>query len=285
MAKQLDDLVEEALGGVGSAVPGAHACVRSGWLELTASLPEWALSDYDDFLGLQVGSQLRGSSRLARHFGECDPHLRADACIEHVPDVREWLSAACMEMTDSLRLFAESRDALPPPVVPHAPPASLADVAHACAEAGWRAVAGDDGSRLHVDIPTRSGAFAARLESSPNAGERFVVELTDLAGQPQVCRRATAALLLAVSASVRSVKGGLVERDGATIAVLVSALEGALDRSVDHALSALAVACQLAGREAQALMDERLASEYLALSRGAPQGKSHSSMEVETCLQ
>jgi hypothetical protein len=57
---------------------------------------------------------------------------------------------------------------------------------------------------------------------------------------------------MAVSGSVRSVKGGLVDRDGTTIAVLISSLEGMLDRSVDEALSALGVACQLAGRSARA---------------------------------
>jgi hypothetical protein len=281
MARQLNDVVDEVLGGVAQAVPGVRGRVSSGWIELTAPLADWALSGYDDFLGLRIGSQLRGSSRIARRFGEVEPHMRADAFIAHVPDLRAWLNEACGSFNDSLHLFA-SAECRPHPQ--HAPTGSRADVERACAETGWRTVAAD-GSRLHVAVPTRAGAYAAYLDSTPHAGERFVVELTDLAGQPDECRHAAAALLLAVSSSVRSVKGGLVERDGKTLAALISSLEGPIDRSVDDALSALAVACQLAGREAQALLDESLASEYLALSRGVHDRKSRSSREVETCLQ
>jgi hypothetical protein len=112
-----------------------------------------------------------------------------------------------------------------------------------------------------------------------------VVDLIDLSGRADVRRRAVAALLMAVSGSLRLVTGGLVERNGAPVAVLSAALEHPNARSVDDALSALAVACRVSGREAQALLDERLASEYLALSRGWSEGKTHSSMEVATCLQ
>ena len=298
MAKQLNGLIDQALRDA-AAVPALHARVSSGWLELTAPLPEWALSRCDDLEGLRLSSQLPGSTRLARHFGDRDPHLRADACIEFVPDLRGWLGAACASFADSLQLFAGSCEGLlsldfardkpldfnrsrpgPPPALAE----PLADVERACAETGWRAVAGDSRD-LRVVIPTRAGSYTAHLESSLPAGARFVVELTDLAGQPEVCRRATAALLMAVSGSVRSIKGGLVHCDGATTAVLISALDGPLDRSMDDALSALGVACQLAAREAHALLDESLASEYLALSKGSVEEKSRSSMEVETCLQ
>ena len=308
MAKQLNGLIDRALRDA-AAVPALHARVSSGWLELTASLPEWALSSCDDLEGLRLSSQLPGSTRLARHFGDRDPHLRADACIEFVPDLREWLGAACAGFADCLQLFAGSCEGSSQPSLDFARdrpldfardrpldfardrpvprpelPGSPADVERACAETGWRAVAGD-GRNLRVVIPTRAGSHTAHLESSVHAGARFVVELTDLAGQPEVCRRATAALLMAVSASVRSIKGGLVHCDGATTAVLISALDGPLDRSMDDALSALGVACQLSAREAHALLDERLASEYLALSKGSVEEKSRSSMEVEPCLQ
>ncbi len=290
MAKQLNGLIDEALRGA-TAVPALHARVSSGWLELTAPLPVWALSRCDDLEGLRLSSQLPGSTRLARHFGDRDPHLRADACIEFVPDLRGWLGAACASFADCLQLFAGSCEGLspldfdrsrpgPPPAMAEPP----ADVERACAETGWRAVAGN-GRDLRVVIPTRAGSYTAHLESSLHAGARFVVELTDLAGQPEVCRRATAALLMAVSGSVRSIKGGLVHCEGATTAVLISALDGPLDRSMDDALSALGVACQLSAREAHALLDESLASEYFALSKGSVEEKSRSSMEVESCLQ
>jgi hypothetical protein len=75
------------------------------------------------------------------------------------------------------------------------------------------------------------------------------------------------------------------ERDGATVAALVSPLEGPIDRSLDRALSAIAVACHVSGREVQALRDERLAAEYLALRDAAPQHDSYTTEEEHTCLQ
>ena len=322
MAKQRNGSVDEALRSVASAVTyesagrwrfslvngqalPAEARVSSGWLELTAPIPECELRvpSYDDLFGLRINTRLDGSIRIARHFGERHPHVRADACIDQVPDLVEWVQTACARLTDAVHDVAAWRDVLPPrsvetgaAIAPH----TRADVGRACSETGWRAT-NEEGSSLRVEIPTRAGMYTARVESSAVA-DRFVVELADLAGQPEVCRRAVAAMLAAVAGSVRLVKGGLVDRDDAAVAALLSPIEGSLDRSVDTALSVMAVACQVSGREVQALLDEHLGSEYLALSgaayeeppagplcgtrpTGSPATGSHTAKEEQPCLQ
>jgi hypothetical protein len=253
--------------------------VTSGWLDVTAALPESAV--LPDLRGLELNDRLRGSSRVARAFGSSRPYLRADACVDRLVSRAEWTAAACEDFRAIVQTAAGCSEALPASLASVLP---IADVEHACAETGWRAVVAD-GAGLRVDIPTRHGTSVARLESSSNAGLRFVIDLVDVAGRPDVCRRAVAALLLAVSGSVRLVKGAIVERGAGHITTLMSPLVTAREADVDDTLSALSVACEGTVREVEALMDERLASEYLALSYGASGEAAPASMEEDLCLQ
>jgi hypothetical protein len=139
-----------------------------------------------------------------------------------------------------------------------------------------------------VEIATRAGAFSARLAADPHVQPAFVVELLDLNGQPETCLRAVAALLLAASGSMRSVKGGLVDHGGGATAMLLSPLDGPLERSTDEALSALAAACRFTAREARALLDEPLAVAYLARAGGPARELAPGSInqqEEHICLQ
>ena len=300
MAAQLNSRAEEALRGAVSIVakegPGrwrlslgngerlpAVARVDSGWLELTAALPEWALPACNDLRALQVNLGLRGPVRIARQFGDRDPHLRADASLEHTSDLREFVEAACADVIAVVHGLGGVREGLTPPAFElDAPSASFGDLERLCHEAGWRPVAA--APRLRVDLTTRAGVHSAHFDCSPDTASRVVVDLIDMSGGSDICRRAVAALLMAVSSSLLLVKGALAEREGSSSAVLMAPVECASERSVDDALSALAVACRVCGREALALLDERVASEYLALSRGEGNQNTHSSMEVVTCL-
>jgi hypothetical protein len=267
--------------GNGAVVP-ARARVVDGWLEMRADLPTWA-PRHDDVSWLRFNARLDGSVRVAHVLGSRVPHLRADAHIEHEPDLGDLVTSTCLELTDALHATVGPHDDRSPlSLEPLASPMADADVERACAEAGWPCVV-VAGTRPRVDIETRAGLFTAVLESSPAGTERAVVELMDLGGQLSVCRDAVAAFLMAVSGSVRSVKSALRDRDGANLAVLVSPVAGV--QSLDRVFSALAVACQLAGREVQALGGERLASEYLALWDRAGEDVSHTTMEECTCLQ
>jgi hypothetical protein len=253
--------------------------VTSGWLDLTAALPESAV--LPDLRGLELNARLRGSSRVARGFGSPQPYLRADACVDRLVSRAEWTALACEDFRAVAQIAAGREGALPIVLTSALP---IADVERACAETGWHTAVAD-GSGLRVDIPTRHGTTVARLESSSNAGLHFVIDLVDVAGRPDVCRRAAAALLLAVSGSVRLVKGAIVERGAGHITTLMSPLVTAREAEIDDALSALSVACEGTVREVEALMDERLASEYLALSCGASGEAAPASMEEDLCLQ
>lgn len=253
--------------------------VTSGWLELTALLPDSSVV-LTDLRALELNARLRGSSRIARVFGSSRPFLRADVCVDRPGSRSEWTASSCEDFRAVASIAAGSGDALPVPV---AIVLQVADVERACAETGWRALV-TDGS-VRVDVPARYAMHVARLESSPHAGPRFVIDLVNLAGRPEVCRSAVAALLLAVSGSVRMLKGAIVERGDGCIAALMSPLEAVSGPAVDEALMALSVACEGTVREVEALMDERLAAEYLALSCGASRETAPEPMEEDLCLQ
>jgi hypothetical protein len=248
---------------------------------LTAPLPHDELEGYDDIAALRMNADLDGSVRVARMFGERVPHIRADVPVEQLLDLDGWVQTACDGLTGAAHLMmSRTRDdrrghrpgartdrSRPGPLGPGAP-LRIDDVVHCCRDAGWP-VAHEDATQVRVEIATRGGVHHARFDESAHAPARFVVELTDLTGQPDVCRRAVAAMLLAVSGSVRSAKGGVLHREEATLAVLISAPHTWTASSVDDSLSALAAACQISGREVVALLDERLAAQYLALACGA----------------
>jgi len=302
MAERISVFVDEALRSVatqvtcegigqwrlsilnGEVLP-LQARMTSGWLALTASLPSSARAVYGDLLALQVNEHLPGSARVARLFGDHEPHVRADTWIEHAQDLTGWLSASCSALTTAAHAFTSIDNQ--PAGATSASSQLVADVERACCESGWPAASGDRSS-LRVEISTRTGVYTARMMAVADSAAAFVVELADMAGCPHVCRRATAALLLAASGSLRLVKGAFVQNDGTEMASLVSPFDLALGPWTDEALSALTVGCQLVGREVQALLDEGLAAEYLALS-GVPDEHDARTLveqeEEQPCLQ
>ena len=288
MAQPFDVRVDDALRSLGCAVtpdsPGrwqlamangavmpVRASLSSGWLDLTAALPATSRQRCDDVSALRLNVDLPGSSRVARLFGDRHPHLHADVHVRHVEDLAGWVKTACSSFSELAHHLADG---------------------HEC-ETGAPPVSNDADAGDHVELDTRAGVFGARLVDGTSGSRAFVVDLLDLEGRSETCVRAVAALLLAASASLRSVKGGLVNRRiGGATAILVAPLCGPLcgppDQSADEALSALAAACRFTGREVQALLDEHLAAAYLARSVGPDHEHAHASInqqEEHTCLQ
>ena len=308
MARPLDARVDEALRSVGCAVTvdsrtgrgcrwhlaianGAvmpvRASLSSGWLDLTAALPQASLRRVDDVSALRLNMNLPGSSRIARLFGDRQPHVRADVHVRHVEDLAGWVQTACSSFSDAAHRLADGREDEVDMSVVKEPSAADIEVERICRELGWP-VSSDAGPGVRIELTTRVGAFSARVASSPDVPRAFVADLLDLEHQSATCLRAVAALLLAVSGSMRSVKGGIVRRAAGATAVLVSPLSAPLEQSAGEALSALAAAWQFTGREVQALLDERLAAEYLARSVGFDDrraGESIHQQEEQTCLQ
>jgi hypothetical protein len=291
MANRLDERVEQALRRMSPAVDcdgagiwrfplangtllHARGHLTQGWLELTAQLPGDGFIGFNEEAALRLNTGLDGTVRVARPFGDHVPHVRAEVCVENLVDLDGWVQQAAAGLAEAAHHLTGPSEPRHEPApfhlrsleIPQLDVAPVDDVAQLCREAGWH-VASGDGPGLRVEIPTRAGAYRSYLDMPVQRAARFVVELTELTGQPDICRRAVTAMLLAVSGAVRSVKGGLFDHGGRTVAALMAPIVSGCEAGVDDSLAALATACQVSGREVVALLDERLASDYLARSR------------------
>jgi len=137
------------------------------------------------------------------------------------------------------------------------------DLASIAVEAEWPFVLRSP-QRIAVDLET-PGQFQQAIVEPGAGGLRARATLVVARSLPARSRAAVSVLLLAVASLVRLVRGGVVEHDGeATIFIEVNLCADLDAAELHHALSALAVACRLAGREARALLDEEVARAYLA---------------------
>ena len=155
-------------------------------------------------------------------------------------------------------------------------------LASACAESGWDFA--ERSTRYLVRLETdRDGApFYARIEADAD-GQIFAwVDLTSailvfdtasapgagMAGeaktQSPVCLRAAEAMLAEVTRRVRGVRGVVREEAGRSVVGLLARLPAANGEDLAEAISALSVACQLAGPEIKLLLsDSAIAGLYL----------------------
>jgi hypothetical protein len=171
-------------------------------------------------------------------------------------------------------------------------PARLAQL---CMAAGWPATVRESGLAT-VELDAGHARYHARLEAAGVGGLRAIVDLCDVSDCSAASRSAIEALLLATSVAVRQVRQvrqASVTPDEAEWAGLTTMCADAVaPEALDRALSALTVACRLAGREAQALRHEAIALEYLAWRAPAPPDApaevaiyNHRTMKENTCLQ
>jgi hypothetical protein len=135
-----------------------------------------------------------------------------------------------------------------------------------CEEAGWPLArrAGDQVA-IELDVP---GSFCQALVQPK--GERGLHLRVDLATVPSACdagRHAIGALLLHASHLVRMARATSRTAGGDTVYRWEVSLDrGAGVRAVQHALSALSVACRLTAREIQVFeQDQSIARGYLVL--------------------
>lgn len=159
-----------------------------------------------------------------------------------------------------------------------------------CAEAGWPATVREHGLAM-VELDAGHARYHARLEPAGPGGLRATVDLCDVSGCSPVSRSAIAALLLATSAAVPRVNRASVALDAAEwVGLTALCADAVAPEALDRALSALTVACRMAGREAQALQHEAIALEYLEWRAPAPPDEpapvvDNYTMEENTCLQ
>jgi hypothetical protein len=249
----------------GAIVP-VRARLDGSWLEFVSTAPDSADSVRDDLSWLRLNAFLEGAVRAARPLGVATTQLRTDRHLESADGtLQDNLADMCAELQGAWHGVTEVDRESDRPAV--APPDHLDDqeVETLCTECGWpykRLMNGD----LQIDLETRAGSFRGLLESSCTSGDRLVVQLAELTSPPTASDVAIARLAMALSATVRTVKSALIEREGAPVLAVTSPLHRRRVEALEQAASALAVACQIAGREVRALKDEQLAARYLQLT-------------------
>jgi hypothetical protein len=273
----------------GSVVP-MQAHLIDPWLELITDVPETAAVGVHPHSWLRFNVALDGPVRAVRELGCAQVRLSADVNLDDDVDLVEQVASVCDEMDAALHRSQIGYEGLASQFArARSHPSSLDDIARFCGETGWRSSREAVGE-LRIELNGGAGLTASVDQDQPEA-LRVVSDLTDLSGYSDTSLRAVGLILLAVSASVRSVKGLLVERNEAQYAALATAAPWpgsatALDRS----LSALAVAHQAVWREVSALRDEGLARTYVErwnLPRSSDNRVVNSNLikEEHACLQ
>ncbi len=137
-------------------------------------------------------------------------------------------------------------------------------LASVAADAGWSPKRRDEGVTVRLNRGEPSARKATLHTSS--FGVEADVELLRL-DEPlsDASEQAIALLLLQVGAAVRLVRPTLeCDGDESVYALAVSLAGDIEERALDDALEALAVACRLVGRTLDVLIDEQMATTYLA---------------------
>jgi hypothetical protein len=254
---------------------GAKVDVRARlvdpWLELTASTTAMSLPLSRAWSLLHHNAGLSGVVRMALAPDSGEVHVRGEICVEHDghTDLDTRIRTLCEEAQAAFhglhhRAQPDRSDPDADPAAVAKPPRDGHRLVQFCTEAGWPFVERAAG-RVEVCLDSGPVVYQAQLELTPGGALCAVADLVDASALTSTTRAATALLLLNASALVRSVKAVVVRRDGIDRAGLAAACERPRSGAdLDRALSALAVACSLAGREAQTLRREALAREYLA---------------------
>ena len=247
------------------------------WLEMTArspkasaprgTAPPWSL--------LCLNARLTGYTRLATRPGG-DTELRAELFVgastgEPVDGERPLETDVAALCENLRRAHCETRalgSTTGCPLSPWPDPTEggADEIARLCAEAGWSATSHASGE-VTVPLAGRADGFDVCLTFDGRSRLRAVVPVTAGPVASGASRAALASLLLEVSSAVRMVKGVVFRRGDVDVAGIAMADEcpAPSPAAIDRALAALAVACGLAGREAQVLQDDALARSYLAL--------------------
>ncbi len=149
------------------------------------------------------------------------------------------------------------------------PPPAAAGLDALLSDAGWSSARGDDGT-LTVGLETSRGAWRAGIVDLGMDGVNIAAPLSSGTELDVVRRQALGLFLLSAAGAVRLVRAAVDEgprglvmpRFEVRLPVAPAATE------IDHALAALAAACEYCGPEARSLFGKDLAEQYL-LARGA----------------
>jgi len=228
------------------------ARVDDEWISLAASLPP-RTGAVAPWQALLQNAQLVGLARLVLRHGGREFEIRADCPVDDGVDVDSRLREAQASVRQA------GSGTRPAGEIPEPDTVDLGVVAE---EAGWAFVRRSSG-RMVVDLGVPDQFCQAVIEPH-GAGCRARVVLAMAVNPSAIVRSALAVLLLTVTASVRMVRAGATEREGQTAVFVETGVAAPVSaRELHHALAALAVTCRMAGREAKALVDDRVAGLYV----------------------
>jgi len=244
------------------------------WLQLDA--PAGAGRDSRRlWAALVVNGSLAGAAKIALTADGL--RLRAEMPLDRRDVLAARVASSCCGFKDALSALDGDPDVAARAGLDAAPglPA-VDDLASACREAGW-SVSERANGRVAVNLECTRRFHQALVVPQAYGGVLVAAELVRAATLSPAARAALATFLLATTARVRLARAVADEEGGHVSARLEVAFDTTADASdLDHALSALAAGCNVAGDEARVLEHEDIASWYLALRN--PSGESRQSV-------
>ena len=200
-----------------------------------------------------------------------DLALRVDVPMGRNGNLRRQVSRACVGLKNSCSriLVGEDRsgEKMAQADLDMPPGRGLSpDLQSFLREEKWEFTEKEDGARMAVnlDVPGFQQAFINQV--APGAIRVATTLGTWDRSMPAACRHALAFLLLRTAGIVRMVRSTFLEQEKRTTLgfEIVVPVNDSTKEALEHALTALSVACRLCLKEAKALGKEHVASEYLA---------------------
>jgi hypothetical protein len=243
----------------GDAARPIRARLRAHWLVLEEAEEEAGVAPGDRLWELVcANAEICGPGKLVLSGDEL--RARSELPIDEDESLAARLPEALASMTAVRALLDQ---ALRPPVPASGETAPLAEL---CRNLGWKHRQRETG-QIVVDLEVASSFYQAVLESSAGgSGTRIRAEVARHEALSESSERALARLLLSSNGSVRLIRGiGEEQSDAAAVHFEIRFGREPSAGELDHALLALATACDQRGREMKALGDETLARTYLAV--------------------
>ena len=228
---------------------------------------------------LVVNGRLGGAAKIALTADGL--RLRAEMPLDRRDVLAARVASTCCGFKDALSALDDGPDVAARAGLGGAPGLPAAsDLAAACREAGW-SVSERANGRVAVNLECARRFHLALVGPQASGGVLVAAELVRAATLSAAARAALATLLLATTARVRLVRAAADEEGGHVWARLEVAFDTKPEAGdLDHALSALAAGCSLAGDEARVLENDAVAARYLALRN--PSGESRQSVAAFT---
>ncbi|MEK6289230.1 MAG: hypothetical protein AABO57_26255 [Acidobacteriota bacterium] len=229
---------------------------------------------------LRMNATLEGPSKFVLMPDNRSVHLRADIPLfeeeygetecegETDDDPARRVETACAGLKAALRSFrgeATNKRVVKSGQSEGVDESRAQELQRLCGEAGWPFIERAAG-KLAIDLDARGGFYQALVEQR-SSGAHVSVEVAVCDALAATSRQAISTLLLKTGGVVRMARPSVDEQESRVAArfeVAFVAPPTAIELA--HALSSLSVACSLCGRETQALRDETIANDYLAIA-------------------